>query len=39
MPIDPGEEPLGLIYLGSPGPVAPKPGERNSAASFVRYLD
>lgn len=37
--IDPGEEPLGLIYLGRPGSVAPKPGERNSADSFVRYLD
>lgn len=34
-----GEEPLGLIYLGRPGPVAPAPGKRDAASSFVSYLD
>lgn len=37
--IGPGEEPLGLIYLGLPGPVAPKPGQRSPAENFVTYLD
>lgn len=33
------EEALGLIYLGKPGPVPPKPGQRSAADSFVTYLD
>jgi nitroreductase len=37
--IDPGEEPLGLIYLGRPGPVAPKEGQREDSGHFVSYLD
>lgn len=34
-----GEEPLGLIYLGKPGVVLPKPGQRSEVDSFVTYLD
>jgi nitroreductase len=37
--IDAGEEPLGLIYLGRPGPVAPKPGQREDSEHFVSFLD
>lgn len=37
--IDASEEPLGLIYLGRPGPVAPKPGERDDVERFASYLD
>lgn len=37
--IEPSEEPLGLIYLGKPGPVPPKPGQRSGVGSFVTYLD
>ncbi len=37
--IDPGEEPLGLIYLGKPGTVLPKPGQRAGTEDFVSYLD
>ncbi len=37
--IDPGEEALGLIYLGRPGDVQPKPGQREPADHFVQYLD
>lgn len=37
--IGPGEEPLGLVHLGRPGPVPPKPGRRDDAESFVSWLD
>lgn len=37
--IDAGEEPLGLIYLGLPGEVSPKPGQRDPSDRFVTYLD
>ncbi|MFT4049582.1 MAG: nitroreductase family protein [Solirubrobacterales bacterium] len=37
--LGPGEEALGLIYLGKPGPVPPKPGVRSETDSFVTYLD
>ena len=37
--IEAGEEPIGLVYLGKPGPVLPKPGVRDEAESFVTYLD
>lgn len=33
------EEALGLVYLGLPGPVPPKPGQRSDAGSFVTFLD
>lgn len=33
------EEPLGLIYLGRPGQVPPKPGQRSAIDRFVSYLD
>lgn len=37
--IDAGEEPLGLVYLGLPGEVPPKPGTREELPHFVTYLD
>lgn len=37
--IDAGEEALGLIYLGRPGEVQPKPAQREDAKHFVTYLD
>lgn len=33
------EEPVGLVYLGKPGPIPPNPGERSDTESFVSYLD
>lgn len=33
------EEPVGLIYLGKPGPIPPNPGQRSEIEDFVTYLD
>lgn len=32
------EEPVGLVYLGKPGDVAPAPGRRSPIENFVEYL-
>lgn len=32
------EEPVGLVYLGKPGEVAPTPGQRSPIENFVEYL-
>ena len=37
--IEAGEEPVGLVYLGLPGPIPPTPGRRSETDSFVTWLD
>lgn len=37
--IDAGEEAVGLIYLGRPGEVSPKPASREPLEHFTSYLD
>jgi nitroreductase len=32
------EEPVGMVYLGKPGEIAPAPGRRSPIENFVEYL-